>query len=103
MRRGPACCVARDDVVRTDRICTAVGGIYVLLALRDERSERAQMIAVLCLASRLRCGGRCMGRAKARKDAKSDRRHGQRINTYAAEPCQAHLDRRPGRLGLRRQ
>ncbi|HZD46931.1 MAG TPA: hypothetical protein VE109_12715, partial [Acidobacteriaceae bacterium] len=63
----------RDDVVRANCICVAVRGIDVLLALRDQHSERSQMIAVLCLASRLRYVGRCTGSAKASKDAKSDR------------------------------
>lgn len=79
------CC---DDVVRTDRVCAAVRGIDVLLTLCGECAESLQVIAVLCLASRLRRYGRRMdwtGANNADADCRQTAIH--ETTNHAAMPC----------------
>ena len=84
------CC---DDVVRTDCICAAVRGIHVLLTLCDECAESLQVIAVLCLASRLRRYGCRMdwtGANNAKTDCRQTATHETMLHkttNHAAKPC----------------
>ena len=90
-----------DDVVRTDRVCAALRGIDVLLTLCDECAKSLQVIAVLCLASRLRRHGCRMDWTDA-NNAEADccQTAMHETTNHAAEPCLTHLDGRTESIGL---